>query len=118
MLPICIQNKIKEVLPSIARLHPKNRDTQDRLNYPQLWYCWPRWTGRKHKIFYGIRVKICGFFTGHEISKTEWGYGGGNFVDRHCRWCDKVIRVPKQEETPPNDILKGLVGDLGWNYEE
>lgn len=37
---------------------------------------------------------ICGLF-GHELSKTEWGYGGGDTADRWCRWCNKLIVVPK-----------------------
>jgi len=32
---------------------------------------------------------------GHELSKTEWGYGGGDYADRWCRWCNKLIQVPK-----------------------
>ena len=58
---------------------------------------------------------LCGKLTGHELSKTEWGYGGGKFVDRNCRWCDKVIKVPKQEDDPPNDVLKGLAHDMGYD---
>ena len=37
---------------------------------------------------------ICGLF-GHELSKTEWGYGGGDTCDRWCRWCNKLIVAPK-----------------------
>ena len=37
---------------------------------------------------------ICGMF-GHELSKTEWGYGGGKYADRWCRWCNKLIILPK-----------------------
>lgn len=113
MLPSYIQNKIKKILPSIARLHPKNK-IEGREKYPQLWYCWPKWTCRKNGKIYASKTVICGFLTGHELSNTEWGYGGGNFVDRNCRWCDKLIQVPKQEEDPPNGILKDLVGGLGW----
>ncbi len=51
--------------------------------------------------------------TGHEISKTEWGYGGGLFVDRNCRWCDKVIKVPKYEEDIPLGLESGAE-ELGF----
>ena len=37
---------------------------------------------------------LCGL-RGHELSKTEWGYGGGEYADRWCRWCNKRIIVPK-----------------------
>ena len=40
---------------------------------------------------------LCRFFTGHELSRTEKGYGGGITEDRHCRWCDKVFQVPAGE---------------------
>lgn len=40
---------------------------------------------------------ICGVTLGHEISKTEWGYGGGNNVDVWCRWCNKMLSIPKDE---------------------
>lgn len=39
---------------------------------------------------------ICGL-RGHELSKTEWGYGGGEYADRWCRWCNKLIVVRKTE---------------------
>jgi hypothetical protein len=37
---------------------------------------------------------VCGL-KGHELSKTEWGYGGGDYADRWCRWCNKLVVVPK-----------------------
>ncbi len=61
-------------------------------DYPQTWYYMPRWKPmRKFCRF------MCGIFTGHELSETEWGYGGDGLVDRHCRWCDKLHRVPISE---------------------
>src|SRR3990172_2391587 len=96
-----LQSVARAVLPWLARLHPKNW-RPDRLAYPQLWHCWPRGTGRRRRPrAHAVRVALCGRLTGHEISRTEWGYGGGKFVDRNCRWCDKTILVPKDEETPP-----------------
>jgi len=38
---------------------------------------------------------VCGLICGHELSETEWGYGGGDYADRWCRWCNKLIQVPK-----------------------
>ena len=37
---------------------------------------------------------LCGI-RGHEVSKTDWGYGGGDSADVWCRWCDKMFYVPK-----------------------
>ena len=66
-------------------------------DYVQGWYC----TGIRHGPKYRYRRPIleagCWLLTGHELSQTEWGYGGGEFVDAHCRWCDKVMRVPYEE---------------------
>ncbi len=98
---------------NLAKLLSKNK-TKERVYYPQLWYCWPWFMKRRNPRLFKIRTDFCKFFTGHEISNTEWGYGGGNFVDRHCRWCDELIRVPKQEDDPPNDLIKGVAEDLGF----
>ena len=116
----------RHLLCFFAAFHRKNRDNQE---YPQLWNCWPLWTCRWKGFGYCrgegdktvcrlnpvfiLRTKICGFFTGHEISKTEWGYGGGKFVDRNCRWCDFGIKVPKIEEEAP-DSLNGPLSQLGY----
>jgi len=111
MLMLYIHSFVKSLLPYIALLHRKNW-LFDRREYPQLWHTWswiaPRGTRRRELLY-----RICGILTGHEISKTEWGYGGGNFVDRHCRWCDKLMRVHKLEDKPP-DSLQDLVGPLGF----
>src|SRR3990167_801200 len=106
---------VRRILPRLARVHPKNWTGP----YPQLWYCWPDWTRRyRNPRVYQLRTQLCAFLTGHEISETEWGYGGGDFVDRHCRWCDVLIKLPKREEIVP-DILNGLVGELGyWDFND
>lgn len=101
---------MRSILIFIASLHPKNKGR----DYPQLWYCWPKFTGRKNKSMFKIRTYICKLFTGHEISKTEWGYGGGNFVDRNCRWCDELIKIPKIEDDIPNNIIKDECIELGF----
>ena len=56
--------------------------------YPQTWYFMPRWRPLRRLL------QIVHGWLGHEISKTEWGYGGGEFVDGNCRWCDAHIDVP------------------------
>ena len=40
--------------------------------------------------------KLCSSVCGHEPSKTEWGYGGGEYADRWCRWCNKLMKVKKE----------------------
>ena len=108
-----------KLMPWIARLHWKNW-RKDRWDYPQLWYCMPRRWARPMRDKpkqsgwgYPLRwflERLCGWLTGHEHSKTEWGYGGGNMVDHNCRWCDKMMRVPLAESPPPHPALRGIVG--------
>lgn len=97
-------------LPLVARLHHRNW-TKDRWKYPQLWFVTVSWLRRgswKHKSV----VWLCGKLTGHELSDTEWGYGGGGMVDRHCRWCDKLIQVPFVEEQAPSTEVQDLANTI------
>ena len=77
----------------IFSLFPKNWGK----DYVQGWYCIGIRHGEKYKYSRPIAEFICKLLTGHEISKTEWGWSGGEFIDCHCRWCDKVIKIPKDE---------------------
>ena len=95
------------LLPIVARLHPHNRDPDDR-EYPQLWTCMPFWPPARSFIQW-----MCGVIVGHEASKTEWEWDGGDFIERHCRWCDASIMIPKDEEPTRRDWLKGL-----WDENE
>lgn len=70
----------------------------DEMNndYFQTW----TYVSKLKRIGFKRTVKIIQFFCGvrgHELSKTEWGYGGGDYADRWCRWCNKLIQVPKEE---------------------
>jgi len=59
-----------------------NGPTNDK-PYHQTWAKvskYPRYIRKFYQWFCGLK--------GHEISATEWGYGGGN-VDCWCRWCNK-----------------------------
>jgi len=96
-----IHSIVLKILPKLARLHPSNR-IEDRQEYPQTWWLTP-----KNKKLKKIVQCICGVLSGHEISKTEKGYGGGAFLDCNCRWCDKVIKVPVKE-----CALSPVMGDL------
>lgn len=90
-----MRNLIRRLLPHIARLHYSNWPKSRRL-YPQTWWLVP---GRRNRsgLLYQSVTAICEFLTGHELSETEKGYGGGTYMDCNCRWCDKVIRVPIAE---------------------
>ena len=88
-------------------------DRQPPKEYPQLWtfnvglrVVYPRLAGL-------LRV-LCWVLVGHELSKTEWGYGGGQCADRWCRWCNKRIRVQKEslyDEFGPTKIsdMMGII---------
>ena len=103
------------LLPYIALMHPKNWK-YDRKSYPQMWHLWGKYLGYRNKKRKFIE-RICGLLTGHEPSKTEWGYGGGNYVDRWCRWCDKLMKVHKLEEKLP-DALGEAADMLGFREDD
>ena len=66
---------MKRVLTKLSLLHPFNRIGNNR-EYPQVWYMW-----NKNRFYYRPIVFLCSILTGHELSKTEWEYGRGNFRD-------------------------------------
>ena len=115
---------IRRLMLHLARLLPSNK-TENRFRYPQTWHLMPkRWIPVKNQYHpngqqklrrsYSIRIleALCGLLTGHEISETEGGYGGGGYMDRHCRWCDKIIKIPISENdiSPEFRNLMSLVG--------
>lgn len=101
---LLVHRIVNRVIPFAARLHHKNWD-KNSWEYPQLWYCWPWWfKGRRDTIHRKILELICKVFTGHEISNTEWGYGGGDYIDFNCRWCDKVIKGHRKEVILPKEM--------------
>lgn len=77
-----------KVLARLAR-HHKSNHIDNREEYPQLWWVINRFPKPIKKVI----QYLCGL-GGHELSKTEWGYGGGH-ADRWCRWCNKFVQVPK-----------------------
>jgi len=81
-----------------------------KLKYPQTWGMAVKIRKRSIRL-YEFAVWLCGKLTGHEISKTEWGYGGGEMADYHCRWCDKLIQMPMREET--NEMRIDLAKEMG-----
>lgn len=93
----------QRILARISRLWKRNRDK----DYPQLWYCMPWWTPARRFLKW-----LCGV-TGHELSETEWGYGGGKYADRHCRWCDKRIQVLIESVISEFPRARSLVGVVG-----
>ena len=115
---------VKGILPTVARLHRSNW-SRERRAYPQLWWVavrwFPRWEPKAKASGYyrrarGLQVvqKVCGWLTGHETSRTEWGYGGGTHVERSCRWCDYHFRVPTAEEVVPCSGLERPARALGF----
>jgi len=103
----------------------KNWEKNKGKDYVQTWYYMPpRWSRctsngkvKHHAAGYPLRLFfefLCGVFGGHEPSKTEWEYGGGKYADRHCRWCDKVIRVPKEsiyfqfKDSDPKSLMDNI----------
>lgn len=85
-----------------------------RQAYPQLWYAWPKWLFPYRSFRRKILEFLCLIFTGHEISDTEWSYGGGDYVDLHCRWCDRLIKVRKEEEIVPSESIQEGARELGF----
>jgi hypothetical protein len=59
--------------------------------YRQTWHL----VARRSKPTRKILQFLCGLIIRHELSETEWGYGGGESADRWCRWCNKMFSVPK-----------------------
>lgn len=60
---------------------------------------------------------LCGL-RGHEPSKTEWGYGGGEYADSWCRWCNKFLQVPKSSVWFRNREAKNLMSLVGKEIHE
>jgi len=92
------------LLSTIAKFLKKNHGK----NYPQLWFYVPKNPTLKKMVQW-----LCGL-THHELSKTEWGYGGGDMADRWCRWCNKLIEVPKDsirfefKESPNINLMNDI----------
>jgi len=80
--------------------------TKSWWEYPQTW-TWNvklrRYLGRRFlgKGIYNFNQWLCGKCTGHELSKTEKGFGGGIYMDSWCRWCNHLMQIPIQES--PSD---------------
>ena len=75
------------------------------VHFKQLWL----------EVFLQWLCNLCG---GHELSKTEWSYGGEKYADRWCRWCGKLIRVPKEsiyfqfKESDPKPLMNKVEKSL------
>ncbi len=82
-------------------------------DYPQTWYYMPHW--KPTKLFLQW---LCGIICGHEHSKTEWGFGGGKFVDHWCRWCNKCIQVPISEARFLHPTFNEMRPDKTMKFDE
>ena len=75
--------------------------------YPQTWAD----VSRMRKIpyvgeyLYKFTQWLCGKITGHRNSKTEWGYGGGEYANVWCRWCNKIGQMPVKDI---DNLRKGI----------
>lgn len=77
--------------PIDARKWTWNGPGDDDEDYRQTWNRvtkLPKWAQAVIRWLCGLR--------GHEISATEWGYGGGDNVDCWCRWCNALGSVPRE----------------------
>jgi hypothetical protein len=94
----------------------------DHPDYPQTWssVCDLRKIPEIGEDIYRMVQKICGEH-GHEWSKTEWGYGGGNGVDVWCRWCnfqttidiDEAIEIwPHIQPLYEQGLTEEAIGDV------
>lgn len=94
-------------LARIAHHHKTNHIDEERLEYPQLWWVVSKYPQPIKKVI----QFLCGLLGGHELSKTEWGYGGEH-VDRWCRWCNKFIQVPKTSIYFTHPHSRQMIKDL------
>ena len=113
--PVWVEDKRKHGIARPFLIWLSNRfNPLDWQDYPQTWNLlksWiPYWIPFRRKFFRHLYNPslywLCGKLVHHELSKTEKGYGGGPYEDRHCRWCDKVFWVPL------GDFAREHVGEL------
>lgn len=103
-----IQRLVRFLLLGLARLHPYNW-IKEYWKYPILYWIFPvrdPWAEPNDSFVIATKLeKVCRLATGHELSEKDWYYKpGSNFVHRKCRWCGKLIYVPKAEEIPPKQF--------------
>ena len=77
------------------------------LAYAQTWHFMRHLSDGRQEQF----QKLCGRIIGHEASRTELAWGGGPEEERHCRWCDFVIYVPRSG-------YQAMAEDFGCTVEE
>lgn len=113
-----IKTKILSIIfrPFVFMKYHKSVDKEQlasKILYPQGWYFMPR-----NKIIRSFLQTLCKIVGGHELSETEWGYGGGEYADRWCRWCDKMIQVPKTSVYFTNSESRELMKFVGKEFKE
>ena len=94
----------------------KNRNCK---KYPQTWFYATRIRG-SFPWTYALLQFLCWVVGGHELSETEWSYGGGDYADRWCRWCNKHFYVPKESvyfRFKDHDA-KGLMSKVGTTIRD
>jgi len=98
----------KKFLIWLCKNWKKNKDT----DYVQTWYYMPQKRWLRNLLQW-----ICGK-THHEPSDTEWGYGGGNYADGWCRWCNKMFQVPKESVYFKHREARGLMNLVGREFSD
>lgn len=92
-------------------------DPEKYSDYPQTMYLATRFCRRLwpfEKPMRRLLWWLCDLLIGHEVSETDWGYGGG-WCDHWCRWCDKMFQLPPREN--PSPIFKELRPLVDKNIE-
>ena len=82
---------------------------EPRFDYPQTWYLATKLPKRMQRFC----KWFCGLTTKHEWSDTEWSYGGGEYADRWCRWCNQIIKVPKESVYFTHPYSREMMKDVG-----
>jgi len=79
------------------------------MKYIQTW----KYVGKLRVVppIYSVAQWICSKVTGHEASRTEWGYGGGSHADVWCRWCNRLGKMPIADAADKFDNLRNTL----WN---
>ena len=80
------------------------------MSYLQTWHHVAHMKKHSPALVRAIQF-VCGLF-GHEISRTEWGYGGGEKVSVWCRWCNKLIVIPMSEARFRFPIMEELKPEI------
>lgn len=95
------------ILSFLAIYHSSNK-REGREKYPQTWWIVAKLPGWLKRVL----QFLCERIGGHEPSTTEWGYGGEEEADSWCRWCNKMVKVPKTSIYFKHPMSKSLMDSV------